>query len=229
MNELEDEINSIMANAMKDIDNENLKHQKKVIEILEQKMFDADGMPEESEMFGILTVAEGREDIDEFVKNLRDEIGNNVIDATITETNPCGKTGLMRIFKFGSGSDIYEPLKDIAIQTGIAETCSGIMIRVPMTATDKDDIKALGHDGVVTCMALENVISVIIRIKEGNSYICDSEIFDMDTYQIGTGSRKLIDAVYMAHFLPRYIKENNPLFCMSIVAFNKWRADQEES
>ena len=229
MNELENEINDIMTNAMKDIGDENMKHQKKVVELLEQKIFDADGTPELCEMYGVLQVAEGSDDITEFIKNIPDELRDGLIDATTTETSPCGHTGLMRLLKFGEGTDIYEPLRDIAVQTGIAETCSGIMIRVPMTCTKNDDETDVKHEGVVTCLALENVLSVIVRIKEGEKYICDSEIYDMDTYQVGTGTRKLIDTVYMAHFLPRYLKKNNPLFYKSILSFLEWRTEQENS
>ena len=229
MSELENEINDIMTNAMKEIDDENVKHQLKVVEMLEQKMFDQEGLPELCQLFGILKVAEGQDEIANFIKEIPIEYQNNLIDQQATATNPCGTTGLMKIVPFGDGEDIYAPLQDIAIQTGIHQTCSGIMIRVPMTATQMNDENQTKYDGLVTCMALEETITVVVRMKQGNADVCDSEVYDMGTYQLGQKGRKLIDAVYMAHFLPKYIEANNPLFYGSILAFIEWRSEQEES
>jgi hypothetical protein len=224
MNELEKELDQIMTEAMTEIDSERLSHQKKVIDMLEQKMFEADGLPDLAELYGIVEVTEGEDKINEFMKNMPEK--DQLIDATIGENNPCGIAGLMRVVHCGNGTDIYEPLQDLPTQVGMNEFCHGLLIRVPITgvARDNPDEK---HTGSVTCLALENVISIVVRMVKNNGSVCQTEVFDVTTYTLGKPERKLIDAMYFAYFMPRYLKEHSALFYASILSFNEWRNNRE--
>ena len=224
MNELEKELDQIMTEAMTEIDSERLSHQKKVIDMLEQKMFEADGLPDLAELYGIVEVAEGEDKINEFMKNMPEK--DQLVDATTDKENPCGIAGLMRVVHCGNGTDIYEPLRDLPTQVGMNEFCHGLLIRVPITgvARDNPDEK---HTGSVTCLALENVISVVVRMVKNNGSVCQTEVFDVTTYTLGKPERKLIDAMYFAYFMPRYLKEHSALFYASILSFNEWRNNRE--
>jgi hypothetical protein len=224
MNELEKELDQIMTEAMTEIDSERLSHQKKVIDMLEQKMFEADGLPDLAELYGIVEITEGEDKINEFMKNMPEK--DQLVDATTGEENPCGIAGLMRVVHCGNGTDIYEPLRDLPTQVGMNEFCHGLLIRVPITgvARDNPDEK---HTGSVTCLALENVISVVVRMVKNNGSVCQTEVFDVTTYTLGKPERKLIDAMYFAYFMPRYLKEHSALFYASILSFNEWRNNRE--
>ena len=224
MDDLEKELDSIMTEAMSKIDDERLSHQKTVIKLLEQNLFDSRGVPELSELYGIIPMAEGRENIDKIIATLPDD-EKSFVDATKADDDIAGVMGLMRIVQCGEGNDIYEPLRDVPTQCAMSEHCAGLMIRVPMTATErKNDQK---HDGVITCLALENVISIVVRVNNGNASVEHCEVFNVDTYTLGSPDRKLIDAVYLAYFMPRYLKEHSKLFYASILSFVKWRSEIE--
>ena len=225
MNELEKELDEIMNNAMTQLDSERLTHQEKVIEMLEQNMFDEHGLPELAELYGVVEVAEGEKDIAEFIKNIPSE--NHFVDATKDNKDPCGIAGLMRIVHCGNGTDIYEPLQDISVQIGMSEFCRGLMIRVPITGKHRND-ETIVRDGSITCLALENVISLVVRVCEGNADVCHTEVFDVATYTLGNKERKLIDAIYLAYFMPRYLKEHSQQFYASILMFNQWKKENEK-
>ncbi len=226
MDDLEKELDSIMNEAMTKIDDERLSHQKTVIKMLEQEMFDTRGMPEQAELYGVVPMAEGRDEVDKIVASLPDD-EKNLVDATTPDSNIAGVVGLMRIIQCGEGADIYEPLRDVPTQCAMAEHCAGLMIRVPMTAKNKENKEQ--HDGVITCLALENVISIVVRFNDGNASVEDCRVFNVDTYQLGQPDRKLIDAVYLAYFMPRYLKKHSKLFYASILSFVKWRSEIEDS
>ncbi len=224
MDDLEKELDSIMQDAMSKIDDERLAHQKTVIEMLEQEMFETRGMPEQAELYGVVPMAEGKNAVDKIVATLPDD-EKLLVDATTPNDDIAGIVGLMRIVQCGEGKDIYEPLRDVPTQCAMAEHCAGLMIRVPMTAQAQNRNEK--HDGVITCLALENVISIVVRFNNGNASVEDCRVFNVDTYTLGQPDQKLIDAVYLAYFMPRYLKEHSKLFYASILSFVKWRSKME--
>lgn len=224
MNDLDKELDSIMAEAMSKIDNERLSHQKTVIKLLEQQLFDSRGLATLGELYGIVPMAEGRDEIDKIIATLPDD-EKNLVDATRVGDDIAGVMGLMRIVHCGEGTDIYEPLRDVPTQCAMAEHCAGLMIRVPISGKERDNENK--HDGVITCLALENVISIVVRLNNGNASIEHCEVFNVNTYTLGSPERKLIDAVYLAYFMPRYLKEHSKLFYASILSFVKWRSEIE--
>jgi len=224
MDDLNKELDSIMADAMSKIDAERLSHQKTVIGLLEKQLFESRGLPQLGELYGIVPMAEGRDEIDKIIATLPDD-EKNLVDATRVDDDIAGVMGLMRIIHCGEGTDIYEPLHDVPTQCAMAEHCAGLMIRVPVTG--KEINNETKHDGVITCLALENVISMVVRINDGNASVEHCEIFDVNTYTLGSPERKLIDAVYLAYFMPRYLKEHSELFYRSILSFVKWRSELE--
>jgi hypothetical protein len=64
MDDLDKELDSIMADAMSKIDAERLSHQKTVIGLLEKQLFESRGLPQLGELYGIVPMAEGRDEID---------------------------------------------------------------------------------------------------------------------------------------------------------------------
>jgi len=222
MDNLENDLNEIMTEAMNKITDERLKHQQKCASMLESRLWENHGAPARSQLFGIKPVAIGKEQIELMTDQLC--LKHKVIDATIDEPNDMGVMGLMELMACGEGDDIYEALNSMVITTSIAEKCDGLMIRVPCEASAKNESKR--YDSVVTCLALENTISVIMRVLDPAETV-QQKVFDIDTYKLGDPNHKLIDAVYLAYFLPRYLKSHDNELYKMIQMYTAWRLHME--
>ena len=222
MTELEQEIDEIMKSTMTAVGIENKENHTKILELLEQSMYDSLGDIEESHIYGMKEVAQGAEAIEK-AKKLMHPTFSDYIDATEGRDDKDLPQALVGVVHFGSGNDVYEPLTDTPTQVRMAEVSDGLIIRCPMRATRLDD-EGKKQNGIITVLISDGHISACARLFEANTTVINT--FAISEYKLG--ENKLTDAVYLAYTVPQFLKKYATNLYNSLVAFNEYRDGQND-